>query len=303
MPEMDDIIVIPFIRVARLIKLKETPTQEQALSIVKGIQEVWLHSNKDYKETISKQINGTTIKDFRFADNEKIRQRWEGDTCVLDCPLLVFRNGKDSLETRLCVSICTGPMSTKVWGRVGKPLVNSRRVGVKIEEITEFIQLNRSIARKSVEWMSRILEDNIKNIGSRFENSTLKWLEILVFGIKDTNLEEYFNLFWETDIKMKEILKKPEANKSLSFYFKKISPVSDLCNFSNIRDNGNCHFYTSPVMVTVNGGYIEPREVLYLDRKLNKERFVIGIGYDDSIDGNLSPKSSLKIATYYGKKE
>ena len=129
-------------------------------------------------------------------------------------------------------------------------------------------------------------------------------VKISCFGIKDEKLAEYLEELYGTKISVEEFLvKRPEFEKKLSYYYSKVSDIENLESLVSKDMPHHIKSYTSPVMIDAKSGYIEPREVVYLRTKRGTHSEYVGIGYDDSVDGELSPKSSLEIATYLGRNE
>lgn len=300
MPEIGDVLIVPFIRIARLIKTQKPPNRKQAEPILHDIFLKWPEYRELLKKIIVSQIPSINIDKFQFAEDERIRKRWEGDTHVLDCPLIIYENGKDSLEIRICISVCTGPMSTKIWARIGKPIIENQRGSVSEREIRKIVSIYRKILRLTIEQIHKSVIKVFSNNKIVLTNIKTEWLEVSAFGLRDFVITNYFNNLWEQNISIQHVLSIKKASDSLSYCYGKISPIDTICNFSDI-ENKDCIFYTSPVSITIKDGAIERREVLYLDKLIEKERYIIGVGWDDSIDGNLSPKSSLKMAAFIGK--
>jgi len=295
--------VNPVIRVGILIDFTPKPTKSQAKYLIGQLIKNWKDAQEKYKEIIATEAK-ISSEDLRFYGEEGSWTRWEENTYVLDLPRIQFTDYKyqNSFNTRLCVAICTGKMSTKVWSRVGMPLDESHvkaRLAIPIARLNHVAALYRKIAQATANWMSNQLIEIARIKHPKMKIKQRREIEISAFGLRDKGLETSFEQFTETEINAIDILKEKEANNRLSFYYQNASnKKDDLYNLS--MEDPNSSWFTSSVKVLTTRGYFQTREVLYLMRPINEKTELIGLGYDDSAMGDLAHRSVIKVSRWLG---
>lgn len=294
--------VIPFIRIAFLLDVNPRPTKNQAAGLLGQLKKRWGLLQTKYRENIASTADAEN-GEMKFDPNEEPRQRREGNTAILDYPLLrCLKNGHTGFDTRLCIAICTGGMSTKIWARVSTLQDEAFvRPGVDTQKLPKVVEQYRKLAHTSYTCIVEILKQTVEKYSHPFQITEAGTLEVSAFGVRDEGFKRYFQQLSDNNrITATAILEDREAEEKFSFYFRKVADIKgNLLDLTRERPE-TFLWFSSPVTIEIKDGYIEEREVLYLTTSSNGTRRVLGIGYDDSVDGELSHKSVTRVARWIG---
>jgi len=294
--------ITPFIREGILLESHPCPpTKIQADILANQLAKYFLSVRDEYRELVASTVDAK-LGDTRFTSKEQVRLRMEGDTRIVDYPLLHLKNGHTAFDTRMCVAICTGGGSSKIWAGVRQPS-NSADVmfSIPIEKLRNINPKYHTVASHSCAWLSKVFDNLFMKYLHNYDVKQKGQIEVSAYGVRDKGLAMYFNKLCETNISMTEILQDKKANDKLSFYFERISDVSDDLYHSTITKGSEKYsWYTSQVMVEVNGGYIKPRQALFLRSFVDGNHKYVGLVYDDSVNRNLSHLSVKNVAKYLG---
>ena len=222
-----------------------------------------------------------------------------GRTLLFDYPL-IFSEPDDSnnhVEVRVCTAIClTGTSTSKAWARVGP----SRRVprsasAVTGNQLAQAAMRFDSLADAVCKWMTDVVEELTSQLGHKV--TVAGSADITTLGVSDSRLSSLFWRLQETELPASKLLQKPERRR-ISDYLGQMGSRQEL---SAVVQSVDGQWFSTRVYVEVEGGYLEPREVLYFevgDGPMQKR--VFGIGFDDSISGELSHKASFEVARWMG---
>jgi len=283
--------------------LQPIPTKDDATSLANQLAELYDSKHRDGYETAVASAAGMAKNDLHFNEHEKVITRWEedADTTIIDYPLLRSLR-KPFFETRICIAICSGKMSTKFWSRTCLPIGIESSNSVSVDEVKNLVKTFRCITDSSLTWMKKTLNKPIKEYFQPKQFVYWGQLEVSALGIADEGLAECFRKLWDVESTAKDILKDEDVDERLTYYFKQVSRIQGkLSQYSNGRNLNNHFWFKVPAWVEVKDGYIKPREVLYLLRPLDDIGQAIGLAYDDSLNGDLLLRSGAKAANIMGR--
>lgn len=294
--------VRPVIRQGILVTIKN-PTTDLAIKVLDRLARDWNRFCHEYEDKVVTAVNKSGYR-ICFIDSEPWKHR-EGSTYVMDFPRLQYYIGDQAFfNTRICIAICTKEKSTKVWSRVSLPLQEEKlsvSSAIPLKELKSIAFLYRKINTEACKWMYGKLKEVISE---KYPDRTIidwGWLEISSLGGKDEYLARFSEELLNSDITAAEILREPGASKTFLSYFRPLSQIRSLDEFAGEKKTKKWFWFSIPIPIESESGHIELRQVLYLMRKLGSEYQAIGIGYDDSIDGDLALKAAAKAARWIGE--
>lgn len=294
----------PYIREAILVTIVPRPSRTEADSLGNKLVEAWGDMLKDYKKVVA-NASGINIEYLTTAKNETPRKRWESNAHVIDFPRLHYSTpNKTSFETRVCLAICTGKMNSKIWSRVS--LLSDQKYEsdiLTLDHIDVLFGQYYRIIQDSCDWLCEETRKTVRQYFHRHRLIKQGRLEVSSFGLRDQNLQNYFERLSAPAISLADILSDKKANSRLSAYLKKLCGVSgNLRSLLTQDKSSDFIWFTSPITVRTTDDYFRSREVLYFTRPLEEKTQTIGLAYDDSAKGDLPSKSAIKVAKIIGLK-
>ncbi len=283
--------VYPVLRKATFSYPANGLSKVQARNLSSNICKNWKENCKGLIESLSEISNLTNIK---LVDNQFGRVEEEGFTAfVVDHPLIIAEYKNHKISIRNSIAVCYQESSTKIWTR------SSLIDGIEINN-KDFKELNKIydlIANQCCNVGEKVFvksyENKFKDTPSRIGNFT-----VFTFGISNSNIGKYLDLFDDIDLKFKELITNDKAAKNLFktsynelFGLKKLQP----------EETDNNYWLTDSTSFKDEEGSIEESNVLYNIRIEKNKIFAFGLGHDTSSDGALANISSLRIARYYAK--
>lgn len=315
--------VRPFTRQGILVSFERLLNSEQLSSLCHMSMDSWSTWQTEYKDSILK-LDNLKKYNIEVAANETPLTHKEPDNQCVDFPRFdFFLDDNIVFSTRLCLAICIRGGSSKFWSRIGLPPLTQSTKGYSIpiqqiqehtaksqipmKELREYISLYRLITQKSSNWIfekfKEIIKSQVLELKTLNLNKEVDWMEISAFGVNDVNVLKYTNQLSHNKTTLKEILKDSKANDILSYYFREASDIQcSLNEYISREDTQSYAWFISPTFITNGRGYIQQRNVLYLMRRIEGKTQIIGVGYDDSGDGQLAHASVTKVAIWCGSK-
>lgn len=296
-------MVVPFIKAGLLIQVTPRLTVKQAKLVISHLVGNWSNLWEQYRQNVASVDNLSGGKVLcANGEQQTFWHRIEGDTLVLDFPLLQAVNGQNQavFDTRLCVAICTGKSNTKVWCRVGLPQGKITSVGIPTVKLRVILPLWRKVATKSCAWMSDILMKAMSEQARGAEVVQGSKIEVSVLGIRDKTFAKPFRRLSETRTPAVDLLKDKKVRARFSRYYNALS-AAPIDIMQQLKAAVPAPWFSLPVMVIARSGYVESREVLYLNTASAGKAQVLGIGYDDSVHGKLSHDAVRKAIQWIGR--
>ncbi len=297
------ILVTVYVRDGMLLSVDpRNPNKSIALTVREELKAKFEEWKADYKSTIALAAK-VNISELSFNQTEGVRFHREGSTLVVDYPRLSCSDSKTGFEVRTCFAICTGKKSSKAWTRITLPVGSqSMSPRVHIDKVKELYLLFQEIADSSVEWAYSKMD---KTLTQYMQNSAIRRkgiVRVKILGIKDDSLAGPFERLREPDTTAKDILQDMDIDKKLTFYCKYISDVDGmLSSYTGGKQSPKEHsWFKITLWVELQNGYMEPRVVLFLMRELKEFTEVIGLAYDDSVNGDLALRAGAAFSRRAG---
>lgn len=290
--------VSPAVRRAALLELQPTPTGKQADRLLDQIEAAWETTREHYRRVVAKAV-GAAPRDLSFILTDEVRKKKEGRTRVIDFPRLSGRGLKLNFDTRLCVAICVEKkLCSKVWSRSNLPVQGRhRKRAERLGQVSQITEVFRRLCAASTEWAAELVRTSIHALfGDELIAVPRGAFEVSALGIRDKALAPYFELVADTDTEASALLKSDEANKLFTKYLERIADLD-----GSAREAGQepeAFWFSSDVAIELEDGRLEPRGMLYLMRPTESSAQVVGLGYDDSVAGDLAHRSAFKVAKW-----
>lgn len=293
-----------YVRHGQLIAFdKGNPDEKQAGELLEAFAAKLRDWQDDYQQTIASAID-TDKSQLTFEDDAP-RLGWEENAYVLDYPRLRIRTEGRVLETRLCVAVCTGVSSSKVWTRVSMPAdVPSMQARVGIEQIEVLCPKFRAIANSSVEWgfgrLKELLQEHLPH-KTFHEKGIIKATSL---GIWDDDLAHAFERLGANGVTAANVLAGDEKlDEKLTSYCRKISSACDhrsLRDYAEKREERGITWFKMPLCAVREDGSVVYRPVLYLMLGAHYGSEILGLAYDDSESGDLTLRSGAALSKVIG---
>lgn len=286
----------PAIRRAVLLEIDPTPTESQADSLIERVEELWVERQADYHQLVATTAS-VPNKDLAFIVDDRIRKKREGPTRVIDFPRLRSRHPGSGFDTRICIAICVEKdLSSKVWSRTNLPAAGRRRTR-RMEEISRLSELFKRLCAASCDWAAAQVEEALsQSFRGHLRAIPRGAFEVTALGVRDQALAPYFERVSDTDTKAIEILEQSSADELFTRYLEEIADLEGSARQASERPDA--FWFSSDVAVEVENGRLESREMLYLMRPTERTAEVVGLGFDDSLAGDLAQRSALKVAKW-----
>lgn len=298
-------LVQPVIRFAMLVNLNPAPKKMAVRRFVGDLLGEWQALVPVLRRTLAMALGPEGVE-VSFASDEQTRDMSQGGARVLETPLFRVTNsrhelalGIEALEGRVGAALCTSGLSTKVFCRL-RPIKANPGSGatVSTNSLPHFAglcrRLNKQLTKEVFDW----LQTTARNDSVDFEITHVGELEVSALGIVDQSISDYFCRLHDSAISASEILEDKQADEKLSLYYSCFA--DDIkCRLSELSTlKSEAIWFSSPISVEVENGYLEPREVLYLLRGQDGVYQALGVGYDDSVKGNLALKSTNRVSRW-----
>jgi hypothetical protein len=290
-PAIKILSAVPVVRCAILVRHKPTLTRKQTEDAHDAVKRDWSRFAEAYRAKVA-EVTGVPEHQLTFDGREKhVRYRIDGKTPMIDLPRLrTLRAAPVQFDQRSCVALCIDDFSSKVWTRVGPPQGD---LGFDIEKIGQRTEAYRRQADAFGRWFygeffsitEAVFAQNEPTETGRFEVTTVG---LQVEGEPD---DDYFDDWLLSD-------DRPNLENA------------DLCRFLadagnvrfDLRDLDRCepdsYWMSIPNTVELPNGDLASRRFLCLVRPIGDDRFVVGIGFDDSGRGKLAGDVALKISRF-----
>lgn len=288
---------------SRLSFNHNTPTKYTANALLEDFCDRFKQWEDSYKDSISSlpKLSGSTLE---FAEDGCRPLRWERSSRVLDCPRLRISYGGLTIETRICLAICTtNTASSKIWARVTLPVdVPGISPRIMMGQVSKLCPQFREIADTSVDWVLSKLFEILPN---HLPNSTHKHKGIVkatILGVMDDDMAEPFESLYEEGVTAADVLKDTTLDSKLTSYCKRVSSIEGMLSTYNDKqtETSNLFWYKIPLWTTLYEGEIVPRAVLFYVRDLADYSEIIGLTCDDSKRGNLALRAGAKLSNIIG---
>lgn len=296
--------VIPVVRHAIRSDIVPSPTVEQAMRYGELLGDDWREARQPYFEQLAASSQGTPPEIYGKDQRDKVRHGHAGSTVTVDYPQVVGNAG-DGLpySARLRVTISTGDESSKSIARVGLPFDHDSGTYPSLlrdgfsDEVGQFGRIAREMAIWGHERIQQVLGEEV----GRVETKKYRF-EVVTIGAHDERLEPHFDRLRYADSFGRDILSLPDAEGAFMEYFSQVASVESPLSQHTTRHPDD-FWFVLPVPVEieeVEGHYMEQRQVLYLMTSSNGTDLMIGLGYDDSIQRDLAPRSSGMMERWWG---
>jgi hypothetical protein len=279
------------------------PDKEEAPRLLKGFRDRLPEWEDDYKERVASAVD-VKGPEAKFADADPCLN-WQGDAYVLDCRRLTIPHSGTVFETRLCLAICTGTASSKIWSRVSLPMdspdVSSR---VRVDEVPSLCPWFRAIAESSIIWGFDKLRAILPSYLPGRELHVKATVKATSMGILDDVLRPPFEQLRKEGAKARDLLMADTAfDTTLTSYCQKVSSIDDgktLSHCGEAPNMGGYVWFKMPLCAVLTDGEVVDRVVLYLMRGIKGYIEVVGLAYDDSERGDLVFRSGAALSKVIG---
>ena len=173
-------------------------------------------------------------------------------------------------------------------------------VGIPTAKLRLVLSLWREVATKSCAWMSHIVMKAMSEQACGAEVVRGSKIEVSALGIRDEDFAEPFRRLSETRIPAIDLLQDKKVRERFSRYYNALS-AAPINMMRQLKAGVPTPWFSLPVMVIARSGYVESREVLYLNTASGGKAQVLGIGYDDSVHGELSHEAVTKATQWIGR--
>lgn len=302
---LDVVLTTLYVRHGQLVAFEEgqNPDDKEAEMLLKAFEDKLPEWQGDYEDMIASAAN-VDKSGFTCADDAS-RLDWDGDAYVLDCRRLRIPTESGVIETRLCVAVCTGLSSTKVWTRVSMSAdAPYRQARVGIEQAKVLCPKFRAVANSSVEWgFGRLKELLHKHLPNKvFHEKGI--IKVTSLGIWDDDLAQAFERLGANGVTAADVLGGDQKlDERLTSYCQKISSACDdrsLSDYAKRREERGITWFKMPFCAAREDGSVVYRSVLYLMLGTHYGSEILGLAYDDSESGDLTLRSGAALSKVIG---
>lgn len=293
-----------YVRHGQLIDfVRENPKPRQATELLEAFAGSRTRWEDGYRQAIASAAKAQDCE-VAFADSAARLGR-EENAYVVDYPRLRIRRERSVWQTRLCVNICTGKSSSKVWSEVSIstdiPGVSPR---VGMNEVEPLCRGFRAIADKSVEHGFARLQElmNVHLPNSTFHKKAV--VRATSLGIMDAYLAAPFERLYQESIPVTELLEADETlDRKLTDYCRKISSIvetGELSGYATSEQGRAVLWFKMPMPAMLPSREVVQRVVLYLMRETSGHVEIIGLAYDDSEKADIVLRSGAALSRTIG---
>jgi hypothetical protein len=333
-----DMPVSLVMRMAALTRIRPEPSLMEAESYADGLVKEWKQTKDLYREVVASAA-GADPGEMEFDGQPDILSMRRSGWVEVHFPALTGRSHEGvkfntKLKTEIITSeyekrLTTKKLATKNWSTVGASYDRSGEPLIKLDfmpsaDIVSIIPLYREIASASSgQALERMCAVKKAVSNGKKRMYSMGNLEIVTLGVKDKRLAHYLERMDDIEFArvpvdylcylltgrpyiddpnsdVSELLKDPKADGVISGYFNLLGLRGSMRN--RIKREKDIYRVSSNASVCVKRGDTIPevRRVLYFLRQKGGTIQLPGIGYDDSVDGELAPQSSRKVAHFIG---
>jgi hypothetical protein len=299
-----EVSVTPYMRSGYFIEFTPPLTQDYIDYLLDRLKSGWNSLQKAYFRNAPETAE---IEPSNITTNEVTILRSHGKSTILDLPLTWLRKtGELVYESRVCIALCgTGRLDSKVWSRLGIAS-NRATIGIRFDELGETLRLFRSINTGLIE----LYFERLKSILKQYEESKppevatsvrkASELEVFVIGTRDEQIAGFFKSLIDSRALISDVVSEQSemVTSRISPYFAATGYGASL---SDVLGNKNLIWFSLPIAIATKSGYSELREVLYAVSEKDNRIDIFGLGYDDSIKGDLAHIAANQICLYLAK--
>ena len=292
----------PTIRYAILADVVPSPKEGTIIKFVDELADNWSALAEALKKLVE-SLFGQGGVEIQFTDGDRLRGVRDGAALALETPRFLLKDsgGQLGLETgvmegRVGVALCTSNLSSKAFSRL-RPIKANPGSGasVPVDSLPDLARncrrLNRELSNAVFEW----LVTTAHNDSVDFDISRVGELEVSALGVRDRALSDCFSRLRNTEVSVDEVLEDYDTEQRLSMYYGHLAGKKR-CRLGELNSGeSELIWFSSPVSIEVQGGYLESREVLYLLTGQNGAYQALGLAYDDSVKGNLALESTNRV--------
>ena len=289
-------LLYPVLRKAEFSQPREDLEKGAAKLIAENIQGLWELLSQKYISRIKKIIetDSVWVDADENLENESILREEGFSAFIVDNPVISAQWKSYVFQIRTTIAVCHKGASTKNWTRVS--LLNPIK-----KDNDSILELNK-VYDKIAAACCKISHNEFRNVVKSVQEKEPKALgdfTIMTFGVRDKKLGEYLDLFDDVDLKFKEFYNNYNEGKELieDYYIS----LFDKSPNELFRENENNFWINTTSGVINDEGYVDSNNVLYKVKRNKKSIFAFGLGSDESKDGILANRSSLKVAKFYAK--
>jgi hypothetical protein len=297
--ERRDALVRPVLRRAALLTLDPAPTPELAGAYALALADRWADLQDEYLEVLAAAARSEGA--LEVSTEESIRTWRDRTSFVVDCPRVRGRTAEGySFDTRLCVAVCFLGLTTKAWSRAGIPYDEKKDDNeVTADRLGDVIAAFRRITNATSEWSERVwVSATMRECAPNPRAETKGHVNVSVVAARDKRLGSFFEHFRGGATPLRRVLDLPGAEECFSRYLRELEdfdgPLRDLA------DDSDGLWFTSPTTIQSDPELIEARRVLYRVSSTGDgdTANAVGLGYDDSLRGDLSQESSRGVGVW-----
>ena len=285
--------VVPVVRQAKLVRHVPHLDEGQAMAAATLMQNAWPSWRETYRLAVAQRAN-LRPQDVWVDEREVVRLRKDGKTPMVDFPRVQTTGGAARpFDVRICAALCIDDYSSKFWTRVGPPFGSQRRE-YEVHDLESVLARYRWLAQSCSAWFH---DEFLRLAGGAFSGCEEKdegALEVTTVGlhveeeITDEELHEW--LFRGDD--------KPNFdNDELCSYIKRAASLGYHARELGEREPDS--FWMSiPMAVQLENGDLASRTALYLVRAVENLVQIVGVGLDDSRNGEFASDVALKVSRF-----
>lgn len=283
--------VIPVVRRAILVKHVPRLNRHHTQQVHAAVEKAWDTWRGRYVAQVAR-FSGLGPLDLQVVETEKVRLKQDGKTPMLDLPRIrTRRHSARQFDLRNCVALCIDDLSSKVWARVGLPDQDGID-GCPTGELRPLVAAFRSLSRDCDEWFYEEFSCLAQDVLSGIERRRTGTLEVTTVGLKvDGDVSDDFFDDWLLDgtegpnFRNEELCEFLMAAADLAFHPAELGTREP-----------DSFWMSIPSAVQLPNGDLASRKALYLVRPVGEVAQVVGIGLDDSQEGDLASQAALKIS-------
>lgn|ERR1051325_1915754 len=291
--------VVPIVRWARLIKHDPELTDEVTDQAEAAVKAAWPYWKEKYRAFVAQHANISPDSLF-FTDKEtEIRRKRDGKTPMLDFPRMRALHCPDPFDLRNCCALCTDKYSSKIWTRVGYPF-GGMSSELPVGNLRSGVRKFRAMAATYGEWFYAEFLDLMQDVFKPFQITETGTFEITTVGLRvDGECDEHKINHWLFQYDREGVERPNLENDALC---ELISAAADLdVHPRQLTALEEQAFWMSmPATIELPNGDLASRNVLYAVRPLAADNTVqvVGIGIDDSREGDLAKDVALKVSRF-----
>lgn len=287
--------VVPVVRWARLIKYSPILDENDTKRAYSAMQEAWPDWQKTYRASLTEHT-GVPEESLHFIEPD-IRWKRDGDTPMLDLPRVQARDVPEVLELRNCCALCIEEFSSKIWTRVGRPAIGTDDLAA--DQLRHVVQNFRAMATSCGEWFYREYRNLTKDVFAGFDVEEVGAFEITTVGLRVEGTfdhDAFDSWLFRYDDEGRE---RPNLENEPLCRFLQDAAGLDFHPRELTSLEPQAFWMSMPFAIELPNGELAARKVLYLARPRGNDAVqVVGIGIDDSREGDLAREVALKVSRF-----